>query len=51
MVPKPSRIPDARLAVIPSAIASSSRVSPASFAAVAAAPMAPTVAVEWNPSM
>ena len=51
IVPNPSRIPDDRLAAIPSAIARSSAPSPASFAAVAQAPSVPIVAVEWNPSM
>ena len=50
IVPKPSRIPDDRLAVTASAISTCGRSSPASRAAVAAAPNAPIVAVVWNPS-
>ena len=51
MVPNPSRIPDERLAAMPSAMARSSASSPASLAAVAQAPSVPIVAVEWNPSL
>ena len=50
MVPNPSRIPDERLAAMPSAMARSSASSPASLAAVAQAPSVPMVAVEWKPS-